>query len=528
MRIVDLYPLKGTHNPGETVQLFAEVQAEEKARGAIQLRIYQLAREVEVREFPASFSPGSQRVALLWQPPSSPAAYGIEARLLNSAGEPVSTASTACDVLSSWADFPRYGFLTDFSGNRQDISSTIASLARYHINGIQFYDWHYRHDYLVSPTEVFVDPLGRRLSVETIRNFIRVAHEQGMAAMAYLAVYAASLEFWQRHQDWALYNAEGRPLTFEGFLGLMDPSPEGAWSRHLRAQCASALADLPFDGLHIDQYGEPRAGFNVAGQPVNLPQAFKRFIEDLRLAHPSATLTFNAVKNWPIEALATAPQDFVYIEMWASTPHYADLYRIIRQARHLSNSKPVVIALYLDSDNLANIRLSNAIIYASGATRIELGEQERLLADPYFPKHQAILPELARMLRRYADFAVRYSAFIGPAAANAPDVSVQAPEGVWPICRSLDGWLVVHLINMRGLDNQRWHEPHRPPWQLEHVRFDVKIPRAIKEVWWASPDGADLRLVPADHRFQNNTVQVSIPRLDYWSCIAFELDAREA
>ncbi len=76
------------------------------------------------------------------------------------------------------------------------------------------------------------------------------------------------------------------------------------------------------------------------------------------------------------------------------------------------------MALYLPADRPTNIRLADALIFSCGGSRIELGEGERLLADPYFPKHQPLTPELRTTLRRYYDFAVRYGEWLGPAAPS--------------------------------------------------------------------------------------------------------------
>ncbi|MHB1686541.1 MAG: glycoside hydrolase family 66 protein [Ignavibacteriaceae bacterium] len=52
----------------------------------------------------------------------------------------------AVDVSSTWSYFPRYGFLSNYPLLSQDsIQSVIETLNRFHINGLQFYDWQYKH-----------------------------------------------------------------------------------------------------------------------------------------------------------------------------------------------------------------------------------------------------------------------------------------------------------------------------------------------------------------------------------------------
>ncbi|MFQ5410538.1 MAG: glycoside hydrolase family 66 protein, partial [Anaerolineales bacterium] len=405
MRLVDLYPIKGTFAPGEMVRLTTEVEADSSAPVAIRLSVVHLASTVATLSRSVTLRAGIQKITLDWRAPqTAPRGYGAEVALFDAAGRVLDSASTAFDVLPHWTAFPRYGFLSDFMPGRADVDETLDALTRFHVNGLQFYDWQYRHDCLLPPHDNYVDPLGRPLSLDTVRDFIEAAHARGMAALPYLAIYAASADFWRAHPDWALYDSQRQPIAFgENFLGLMDPTTDGPWARHLLDECGRVLSALSFDGLHVDQYGDPKVAFNAAGAVVDLPAAFTSFVSAAKKAYPHAAVVFNAVGNWPIESLAVAPQDFVYIEVWPPTPTYRDLQQTVAGARKLSGWKPVVIALYLPTDRLVNIRLADALIFTCGGTRIEIGERERLLADPYFPKHQPISPDLMAALRRYYD-----------------------------------------------------------------------------------------------------------------------------
>lgn len=529
MRLFDVYPVRGMFTPGEPVRLVAEVEADAPVAASLRLSITHLASTVATLHYPVSLAAGNQRVPFGWPaPPIAPRGYGAQAELLDGAGRTLASAFTAFDVLPAWTAFPRYGFLTDFSPGRVDAASTVEALARFHLNGLQFYDWQYRHDCLLPPNAHYMDPLGRRLSLRIVEEFIEAAHAYGMAAMPYLAVYAASGEFWRAHPEWALYDAGRRPIPFgEDFLGLMNPTPDGPWARHLLEECGRVLSTLPFDGLHVDQYGDPKMAYDAEGQPVDLPAAFAGFVAALKAAHPRATTLFNAVGNWPIEALAASPQDFAYIEVWPPATTYRDLRRIVTEARALSNGKPVVIALYLPADRPANIRLADALIFSCGGSRIELGERERLLADPYFPKHQPLTPEVKATLRRYYDFAVRYGDLIGPGACDSPGVPVNAPPGVWAVSRMARGWLTVCLINMTGLDGVRWDEAYPAPAPLADVSVRVAVPRSVHQVWWASPDRDRRELSPAAWSREAQDVRATLPFLDDWAILAFQLDVTE-
>ena len=523
MRLLNLYPKKGFFLPGERIELQAEIISEGAETGLLRLTIFHLASQVEALAFPVRASGGRQRVAVAWEaPPSAVRGYGVEAELLDAAHSQVGQLATAFDVLPSWTASPRYGFLTDFTPQRQDVEESIERLARFHLNGLQMYDWQFRHDRLLPPEERYVDPLGRPLSLDTVRRFIEAARQRGMATLAYLAIYAASFPFWRSHPDWALYDAEGHPIPFgDDFLGLMDPSPGGPWAEHLLAECGRALGALAFDGLHIDQYGQPREGYNAAGEPVDLPGAFAAFIRSAKERWPRRAVLFNAVENWPA-SLNAAPQDFHYIELWLTAHSYRELREVVRQARAQSGGKPVVVALYLPPERPANIRLANAILSVMGSSRIELGENGRLLTDPYFPKHQPIPAELASVLRRQYDFCVRYGELIGP-SARLVDMEVSAPESVWWAARQAPGWLALGLVNMKGLEEARWDEAHPPPSPLRDLPIRLRCPERVQRVYWASPDRQQIGLERLDSEWSGGEVRVQLPSLDYWSMLALEL-----
>jgi len=522
-RFVDIFPDKGFYRPGDTVRLCAVVTG--TGEFTVEFRISHLVTEVTAITPSVSIQNNEQTIDIEWLPPSvAPRGYGVDVELIDDAGDTVDMVSTAFDVLPDWTTYPRYGFLTDFAPHRDDVAATLEELNRFHINGLQFYDWQYRHDDLVAPTVEFDDPLDRRLSLATIRELLDEAHKRGMAAMAYVAVYAASAGFWRANPEWALCDNSGEPLRFgDGFLGLMNPTRGTPWADHLQRRCDEVLAGLPFDGIHIDQYGEPRTAFDFRGSPVDLPVAFSEFVTELKERHPESSTTFNAVKNWPIDALVSAPMDFVYIELWPDTPTYRELGEIVEAAHTQSGGKPVVIALYLPANRPINIRLADALIIAHGGSRIELGERGRLLSDPYFPLHETLSPGLRDTLRRYADFRVRYGDLLGP-ASTLSDSTVQHTNDLWAVARDVPGWTAINLVNMSGITEARWDEAHAFPQPITAAVIDISTEATVHQVWWASPDGDDYRLQPAEWSAGDDRIHVTVPSIDYWAVVAMELE----
>ncbi len=525
MVIDDFYPIQGYVHPGQDAVFRVILEVRQTGPVEFALRIFDLRGQCGEQHSTIELTPGQQSVEISWRSPErSPAGYAAQ-MTASAPGQASASASTAFDVLPDWRTFPRYGFLTNFSASRRDLEWTVEYLARYHVNGLQFYDWQYRHDQLLAPEQEYSDPLGRQLSLETIRRLVDTAHRHNLAAMPYLAVYAASAAFWREHPDWALYDEKGRPVAFgEDFLGLMDPSLGRPWALHLLRECGRALENIPFDGLHIDQYGDPKEAWDSSGEPVNLPAAFGDFIRSARERFPGKTVLFNAVGNWPIDVLAASPEHFEYIEVWPPKTGLLDLREIVQGARKLSGGRPVVIALYLPADRPANVLLADALIFSSGGSRIELGEGAQLLADPYFPKHQLIPEDLRRDLRRLYDFAVRYEEWIGPFVADAPELQVDAPAEVCWVARQSLAATVVSLVNLAGLGPApRWDEALPVLTALRDVPVSIAAPHQPKRVLSAGPE-APIESAPLelDFSYSPGWISLTLPDLDLWRVIAIE------
>jgi dextranase len=514
-----VWPDRGTYHPGQLVRI--QVLAAGRAGGGVRASISHITTVVATLE--TELGNDGSGILELVPPPDTRRGYGVDVEVRGPGDLPRMETSTAFDVLAQWTHRPRYGFVTDFAPDHKT-AETLDSLLPYHVNALQFYDWQFRHDHLVAPHSDYQDPLGRRLSLGTVRSLVKEAGARGMASMAYAAVYAASLDFQRGHPEWALYDEGGRPLEFEGFLGYMDPTPGRPWAEHLLRQCDQTIAELGFDGIHLDQYGQPRQAFDAAGGEIDLPSAFRGFIEEFKARLPDSAVTLNAVKNWPMEALAASEEDFYYVELWPNTPTYRDLRHVVTEARASSVGKPVVVAIYLPADQPANVRLVDAVILASGGSRIELGEHARLLADPYFPRHQPIGADLATGLRRYWDVSVRYGDLLFDSQpAPSSDFQAEGPEDVWTILRYVPGWLLVSLVNLRGLADARWDQEHPAPEPLKDATVLVKTHHPIARAWWIDPDGLSAQPQPVEWSNVDSSAVVRVPKLSYWGMVLYEL-----
>jgi len=545
VQITSIQPDRGFYKPGDQVHLLLTIQnvMEHPIGAKIVAEVSHLEQPVSRIEMPVKLVEGQQNIRLTLNPPAdAPRGYGVDLNLLAGDGGLLASAHTAFDVLERWTQMPRYGFLTDFAPGRNDEDETMAGLIRYHINALQFYDWMYRHDQFFTPEEPYRDPLGRTLSLATVERLIAAAHRHGIAAMPYTAVYASSLDFFHQHPDYAMLGADGKPLFFgDNFLVYMDARPDSAWTRHLLAQFDEILNRTDFDGIHLDQYGDPKVAYDRNGSAYDLAPVLAEFINAthaLVASHRSDGATvFNAVDNWPIESVAPSNEDIVYIEVWPPYTWWDSLSQLIIQGQKLGGGKAVVLAAYIDPSLERNVRLMDAIVFASGGGHIELGEKDGLLADAYFPRYGKMSIQLAEVVRRYYDFAVRYEDALGPHTRDAtgeysrnmemhgaPSDAGLVKDKVMVIARESQEQTAVNLINLLGVDNPEWKAPlAQDPRPLDATTVRISgVQRAVKAVRVASPDESDPSLQPLAFHQAGETVEFQLPGLKYWSMILIE------
>ena len=544
-QITGIQPDKAFYHPGETIHLEVHFKSQTERSAPIKLVVWitHLAELIDKMEYDLSLTGDEQSVDLTFPAPqNAPQGYGVDLYLETIPGEVLAATSTAFDVLQHWTQTPRYGFLSDFYPERTDSSATMETLTRYHINGLQFYDWMYRHEQFLTDEDPYVDLMGRTLSRKTVDLLIRAAHDHGIAAMPYTAVYGGSVAFYEAHPDWALLNYSGKPVFFgDNFMVIMDPRASSPWTAHLLEQFDLILENTAFDGIHLDQYGSPQEGYDNQGERYDLAPVLADFI-NLTKARVQAqrldgAVVFNAVGNWPIESVAPSDQDFTYIEVWPPYIWFKDLHDLIVQAQSLGHGKPVVLAAYIDPANEENVRLVDAVIFATGGGHIELGEQNGLLADAYFPRYKHLSSDLAVDLSHLYDFAVRYQDVIGPrtqdvtqeyqeritleGVATAPNL---LDNKVWPIVRQNDQSIALSLINLLGVKNPEWREPiPSSPTSIADTQIRIMgLDHQVSRVWFATPDGSDLSPRILEFSQQGEELTFVIPSLAYWDLIMIE------
>jgi dextranase len=542
IRIIDFYPLKTYYRPGEQMTFRAEVESTASHAATARLNVVSAHGTSQSVEHEVALRRGVTEIDIAVAVARTPRRGFAAEVVIEGDGERVS-ATTASDVLRSWKDDPRYGFLSEFSPDDQGIEERVAKTARFHLNCMQFYDWMYRHYRLLPPREVFTDALGRRLSLKTVRRAIDAAHRHGAAALAYAAVYAAEPEFFREHQKWGWYRGDGASHMLGELFHLMDLTPGSGWVRLMLTDLQRTLKAVAFEGFHLDQYGFPRLAYTRDGDLRDVAADFASFVDEaastVRNQSPDAGVIFNCVNAWPVERIARRNEVATYVEVWPPHVTYADLVTVVRRCQDLAPRKPVILAAYasflkdepgaqMAADGLARL---SAVIFGAGAWHLLLGEGERALTEAYYPKHVELPVEAARKLRRYYDFAVAYGEFLrdpalrGVAAtfidgaepnfgASLPYSSMPAAGKIWAGVRSKPGWTVISLVNLLDEQDTLWDRSRSSP-RPQTVELQLPDEGRIEQCLVASPD-RDGSLAPVVCQPRGRTIDVP---LSTWSLV---------
>ncbi len=495
-----------------------------------------------------------------WQTPATDyKGYLVDLYSLEN-GQEIIHGSIAVDVSSDWTVFPRYGFLSKFPQlSSSDMDNVINNLSRYHINGLQFYDWAEKHHKplagtVSSPSNNWLDIANRPIYKATVQSYIAKAHQAGMKAMSYNLCYGALndaasdgvQDSWYMYKD--VTHTTKAVFDVPGFLKspiyLLDPSNTN-WQQYMAARNSDMYAVYNFDGYHIDQLGDWGTVYNYNGGLINLANSFKPFIQSMKTLNAGKRLVFNAVNQFGQQgSIATAPVDFLYTEVWGANQNYSDLATIIlNNNNYSSNTKKTVLAAYMNynkadnpgSFNTPSVLYTDAVIFTFGGAHIELGEH--MLGKEYFPNSNLKMPDdLKSSLINYYDFSVAYENLLrGGGTFNNPTISVtdnafginnwQPQQGkICVVGKQVGSKQILHLLNFlnNSLDWRDTNGTKTTPTTATNIKLSYTTTQSISKIWLASPD-TDFG-VAKQIAFQQsgNTVTFTIPSLKYWDMIVVE------
>ena len=460
----------------------------------------------------------------------------------------------AVDVSSDWNRFPRYGFVAtyDKSKTQKTIDAEMALLNRYHINGVQFYDWHYAHHQPYTPDAVYTDIANREIDADVVRRYISAQHGYGMKSMFYNLCYGALDNAAQSgvKDQWYLYKDQSHSQKdclnmssdWKSDIYLTDPNNTD-WQKYLAAQNKEVYEHFDFDGYHIDQVGDRGTVYDFYGNTVNLPSGFANFIKAMKQAEPGKRLVMNAVANYgQLNIANTGDVDFLYSELWGGESQFADLLSILNQNRSYRPGAGQVYAAYMDYEcndksefNTPGVLLTDAVMFAIGADHLELGDH--MLCHEYFPNsHLAMSDDLKSQLVCYYDFFTAYEDLLRVEGQQNDDDIYTTTSDVtianWPprlgtvtaYTKTVDDKKVVNLLNFVNANSLSWRDlkgDMPEPQQINGLTLAVKAGN-VKRIWVASPDcyGG----VAQELHFEKNADRVvfTVPMLKYWSMIVIE------
>jgi len=572
-RLIDAYPAKARFAPSEPANLVIELNGKLEGTAKVSATVWRLGKAAGECG-PVPLVPGSSNNLILScsVPPEDFQGYLVTVRLTDANGRPFDERQTAIDVSSDWKRFPRYGYLAHYNsdeGTKPQI--WVNELNRFHINGLEFYDFQYRHDQPLAGTVAHAaaswkDIAARTIDGATVTALIDQAHRYNMMAMAYNVSYSAYDDVFSRQHDplplkWGTWNtpdgdrsaATAKSLHLQAtdwstkHLFYMNQN-DLEWQKYLFGKMHDLLIVYPFDGWHIDTFGE-RGAYAFDGTYVDYIAGFRSYID-----HASAVLhkriVMNAVNAMGQDYIARSAADFVYSELWEDHETFASILDTAEQV-HLANPQAgFVIAAYVNRReaqdrtqlavkqfNLPSVLLTDAAIFASGAAHIELGDGDRMLSSEYFPADTCttVSPELQHSLRHYYDYLTAYENYlrdgVTPAAveiriAGQRTDPLAVPNTVWTIARQKGDVTMVHLINLLGSDDPHWRDLgfNRPePPLLKTLQVQIASTENIRSIGWASPDvdGGQFHSIPFQIHKNGSIawIEFTLPELHYWDTV---------
>ncbi|KXG42990.1 glycoside hydrolase family 66 protein [Tepidibacillus infernus] len=200
-------------------------------------------------------------------------------------------------------------------------------------------------------------------------------------------------------------------------------------------------------------------------------------------------------------------------------------------------------AINLDSLTLGtfdkhSVLLADAAFAASGATHIELGENNRMLAHEYYPNtSKAIRNDLKQGLKNHYNFITAYENLLFDQDVIANDsgnqfIQIQGEtvsgdgsgNTLWAIQKRNNDYNIFHLINLTQNDSE-WRNSGSAPVEKSNLTTKVYIgtDETISNVYVASPDinfGKTQELAFTTGSDSNGKyVSFTVPSLKYWDMI---------
>jgi dextranase len=568
------------YSPGATATVYVDLDNTSGSgqSGNVSIKITHLgAVTTTLNSQPYSLSNGgTTTLTYTWTTPGTNfTGYSVEVTATNSVGSTLDSLNSAIDVSSTWTKFPRYGYVADYPST---INSTTAThsmwlLKNYHIDGVQFYDWQWKHHVplagsVSSPASSWANINGSTNYASAINDYINGAHYYGMSAMNYNLLYGAFAGYGQDgsgvNSQWALETQNNGTNQWNismpngwatSNIYIFDPGNSG-WQSYIYQQEKNVFSVYNFDGWHVDQLGNWNTMYNYTGSAVDYGNEFPGFLSGASSAL-GKTIVFNAVAGFGIPQVLPA-EAFAYVESWPTANggtqnNYNDLKSVVDQINSANPGQGVVLPAYMDevyaqsntgNFNTPGVLLADAAIFAMGASHLELGSGDSgndtldMLDNAYFPNENLTPTQsLLNTLQVYYDFDVEYENILRGQLANSSNQisltgiqtgNIAANYEVWAFAKNTGTTHLLNLINLLNAGNTNWRDDNAnypvPPTKTNVVvTYSYGSGSAPGHVYWATPDSRTGRMTALSFTTGSNSngnyVQFTLPSLAYWDMV---------
>lgn len=564
--ISDVYTDKARYNPKEPAVIKIELsnKLNKDYNGTLEVYFKHLDKTVENKQIKVSLKNNEQRtISLSWNTPQEDyTGYLVEVYAFHGISVD-DNKNTAVDVSSDWSKFPRYGYLAEYPEQpKEKTESIIEWINKFHVNGLQFYDWQNKHQKPLPAEEnnmprSWKDIANRDIYFKTVKDYIELAHSKNIKAANYNLIYGAYADYEKDgiKPEWGIYkdkqhssqDMHNLPAGWASSLFVFNPANKD-WQNYIFNAEKDVNKVLKFDVFHMDTLGGRGQTFDYYGKDVNLPDTYTEFINNAK-KELGVGVVFNTVNRYGLEQVAKGDVDFLYSELWPSDfPNYYSLKDAIDKGYELTNgSKNTVIAAYMNYGkagmpgkfNEHSVRLTDAAIFAAGGAHIELGDTG-MLAREYFPnKNLKMTDSLISAMRSYYDFLTAYENLLRDCLKNTNNkielegikVSSNGLQNtVWAYSKEKKGFETVQMINLLGMKRPAWRDDGAN-YDAPEFKKDIKLNYTVKEgkvkgVYLASPDLNGGKSISLKYKAKNESdgvhLEISVPELQYWDMVYIE------
>lgn len=494
--LLDLNTDKAIYYPSEKVVFHATSVS---GHGHLVVKYYHLNNLVATKKIYY----GTSEISWSWLLPADDN-IGYAVVIENHVGNNVATKTIAINVSNDVYQFPIMGFLSNYTiDSPDDRKQVLDYMKRLHINLVQMYDWFDLHS-LPLPVATNGDStqvsntwtdIGNRLTrKKVIEDYCNLIKDYGMKPLAYMAMNGSDTNQLVHGltAEMFLYNDNSKSLdsvykTLDknngwGKYSLWNTNwMNGPWQDYIVNQMGIVRDNMPFDGWHIDMFGDPGNKYDSNGTPITSATLAGGIHYFLNKANALGWDTgVNSVGEYGLDDIrnSTVPK-YLYTEVWDNRKTYDDLFNLVKfltESRDSSNvKKGVIIAAYMDYNyaksnqgknfNDDGIILTDLVIMASGGMHLEVGEH--LLDNEYFPNNNLNMSDSLKntYLPEMYDFFTAFKEIIGQgyqvdglATIDGGSVDTLVAGKVCGISRGNDkGYLGLSLINMQTNGDQ-WRD----------------------------------------------------------------------